>query len=105
MAFERRISDWSSDGCSSVLLGVPATAPGQVLTVSRVDLPTPLDDVRAVYRLEAGAGGEPLLRIASARTDVQGGSVSLPQAVLDLQSEGRGVGKERVSRCRIRWEQ
>src|SRR3546814_11649898 len=75
-----RISDWSSDVCSSDLdapsmtgelaledlsfeiagtgveslttrvelvdLGVPATAPGQVLTVSRVHLPTPLDDVQ-----------------------------------------------------------
>src|SRR3546814_4311836 len=83
-AYEMRISDWSSDVCSSDLAGVGAgggvvhpalpAAPGQLAT----------DAGRAPAR-QRGLGG------AACRRD--GG-----------RSEERRVGKECVSTCRSRWQ-
>src|SRR3546814_13546147 len=99
-----RISDWSSDVCSSDLLRLGADA--HEATVGRVG---PAggdalgDDARArvlaeVDHLGAGVG---LLIVVG-----DGDGVELAHRVVALQdarSEERRVGKECVSTCRSRW--
>src|SRR3546814_9105884 len=92
-AYEMRISDWSSDVCSSDLDGSarPDTADGRI----------------------AGAGRAHRLRAAKAAPAVaaeQSGGTSRRQAPLfrhvawaRRRSEERRVGKECVSTCRSRW--
>src|SRR3546814_9225080 len=94
-AYEMRISDWSSDVCSSDLLGYSDEG---------YDLP-PLDvryhEVPSDY--------------AAAGTDKRGQGLLVPDVALGLssaaaekrrsleRSEERSVGKECVSTCRFRW--
>src|SRR3546814_9793674 len=73
-AYEMRISDWSSDVCSSDL---PPRAPAR----------DPDRDGQAPLR---PGRLEPLARLH-------------PQLRLDLRSEERRVGEECVSTCRYRW--
>src|SRR3546814_10350956 len=87
-AYEMRISDWSSDVCSSDL--------GDALRILVVDL--------------AHEGLQPqqqqhdiLLRLAGAARDIE---LVPAQGLLDERrdrSEERRVGKECVSTCRSRW--
>src|SRR3546814_3972713 len=83
-AYEMRISDWSSDVCSSDLL------------VDRgEDHPFPHRRVARVGHRGIG--------LAQRAQDGGGiGQVVFP-AFLDLRSEERRVGKECVSTCRSRW--
>src|SRR3546814_9746931 len=98
-AYEMRISDWSSDVCSSDLavgdvpsavrrdLHVRAAWSGRLLQVLRSGLPVLVDGFPASGDLLAElpfAGGQP----------VQGSR---------HRSEERRVGKECVSTCRSRW--
>src|SRR3546814_9526851 len=76
-AYEMRISDWSSDVCSSDLAGSQAR-PG--LSQAR----TATGHARAGHRLRLGRG-----------TEVRGRALR--------RSEERRVGKECVSTCRSRW--
>src|SRR3546814_7867001 len=83
-AYEMRISDWSSDVCSSDL---PGRGRGGVL-VERVEMMAVEDDVEV--------GGE---RLVDHRLDpVQEGRVDRVGS-----AEERRVGKECVSKCRSRW--
>src|SRR3546814_2374993 len=72
-AYEMRISDWSSDVCSSDLLGV---TPHQYLVRSRL---------RHAARLLADD------------------TCPITDIAFDVRSEERRVGKECVSTCRSRW--
>src|SRR3546814_3871281 len=87
-AYEMRISDWSSDVCSSDLDAIPALAWAAVL---RVDVAL---EQAHVLGLQLGGlhvvAGVPLQRIDLAQLAV-------------LRSEERRVGKECVSTCRSRW--
>src|SRR3546814_15656421 len=100
-----RISDWSSDVCSSDLPGL---------------LPTPIpNSVRAALRdvtIDAGPGspeidpdwGEPGLtpveRVYAWNTfEVLAFSTGNPGQPVNARSEERRVGKECVSKCRARW--
>src|SRR3546814_11586650 len=94
-----RISDWSSDVCSSDLqkrLGLRAIA---ILAWCR------MDPKRQTDRID---GGVQLGRQAAART-TDGGTFSPPFAPLasawtfEIRAEARRVGKECVSTCRSRW--
>src|SRR3546814_3816917 len=94
-AYEMRISDWSSDVCSSDLLAVHAAhvfdAPGRhhahaIGAGVRLD-----DDERLVLDV--------VFRILGA--DV--GEQQLDVGLQALRSEERRVGKECVSTCRSRW--
>src|SRR3546814_9241137 len=84
-AYEMRISDWSSDVCSSDLLSiVPAASigPGARLAgrlLAELRLPQTLDNFESV----------------AAR--------SAPDGATFIRSEERRVGKECVSTCRSRW--
>src|SRR3546814_9424670 len=82
-AYEMRISDWSSDVCSSDL----DTKGGSTALQSQfVGLPI---------------GGIPVNELDADRTDLPFVTNVIGQ--LDERSEGRRVGKEGVSTCRSRW--
>src|SRR3546814_7766080 len=89
-AYEMRISDWSSDVCSSDLL-VEARAPAGAFTIEPASRPAVL--------LAAGIGVTPML--AMLRHIVYEGQRK--QRVRPTRSEERRVGKECVSTCRSRW--
>src|SRR3546814_2558574 len=76
-AYEMRISDWSSDVCSSDLLLVAAA--GDVV------LEQPAEPSAPVVAREQRHDGEPL------------------HGRREVRSEERRVGKECVSTCRSRW--
>src|SRR3546814_11306020 len=83
-----RISDWSSDVCSSDLEELAAVGP---------------PDAGATAQLEVGEpdGGEPAVQ---RRTRGAWGHQALDQGRPALQrSEERRVGKECVSTCKARW--
>src|SRR3546814_199520 len=90
-AYEMRISDWSSDVCSSDLVRCRVSGDPSFSGWQRTALPG-ADDAPAV------AGGVRLraLQFAGERDRAEQGSV-LPR------SEERRVGKECVSTCRSRW--
>src|SRR3546814_8362337 len=83
-AYEMRISDWSSDVCSSDLLAVQRR-PGQ-------------EAPEFLMGGETGKGR--FIRTAEAAQDKAGG-IELREMV--DRSEERRVGKECVSTCRSRW--
>src|SRR3546814_2877330 len=84
-AYEMRISDWSSDVCSSDL------DEGQVLTVLAPVLHPP-----AQRHGGTDVAGSQLAAPVGAQADGRSGRE-------DLRSEERRVGKECVSTCRSRW--
>src|SRR3546814_7322201 len=83
-AYEWRISDWSSDVCSSRSPGrTPSDA--RALTRERLDQP----------------GADP--RAAAADEDAFIGEARIVRRPGGIRSEERRVGKECVSTCRSRW--
>src|SRR3546814_12928618 len=103
-----RISDWSSDVCSSDL-GAIITALALVVEVSfhppfwaHMLLWIPLTTVAVVGTLRAAKAA---LLILEYRHKAREGRSQSPQAkqARDLRSEERRVGKECVSTCRFRW--
>src|SRR3546814_16176960 len=97
-AYEMRISDWSSDVCSSDLphrrLDDRAIAIDRehALDIGAVDL----DEIDG-EGLKIGKGGR-----ASAEI-VEADSMSIASKLLQHRSEKSRVGKECVSTCRSRW--
>src|SRR3546814_4289179 len=94
-AYEMRISDWSSDVCSSDLRHGGVDADGR--------------RGGAHHPVAPGGGGRRAARLPARRPAREGGS--LPAAALRRalrhaagdRSEERRVGKECVSTCRSRW--
>src|SRR3546814_2649724 len=91
-AYELRISDWSSDVCSSDLEGHNAFAyvfeGGATIGEG--------DDARTLATHEMGVlGGGGTLRLQAGKDGAR--------LVLVARSEERRVGKEWVSTCRSRW--
>src|SRR3546814_15980337 len=102
-----RISDWSSDVCSSDLKGLPAvkiksvkaiaTAPqGSNLIVVKVETTEP-----GLY----GLGCATFTQRAVAAVAAIEGYMNDFCVGKDVRSEERRVGKECVSTCRSRWSQ
>src|SRR3546814_16656406 len=94
-----RISDWSSDVCSSDL-------PELILPVlslsSRVkELYNPKAFITHAALLDQGCPHCPIFPTAASRRSL--GRVSVPVWLIILRSEARRVGKECVSTCRSRW--
>src|SRR3546814_3170037 len=84
-AYEMRISDWSSDVCSSDLVGGGVAVGNDEIALRR-------------ERREARAGFDrKLVKRQMARAERQCGTE------FGLRSEERRVGKECVSTCRSRW--
>src|SRR3546814_2191789 len=90
-AYEMRISDWSSDVCSSDLAFVAAL--GGAANLASIDACT--TRLRLVVA-DQGAADEARLRALGAKGFVR------PSAQA-LRSEERRVGKGCVSTCRSRW--
>src|SRR3546814_2322128 len=104
-----RISDWSSDVCSSDLVEDTQGAAAEFLR-SRLDagaIPRPILD-----RTDAIKNVDPAI-FEVARAKAARGGVTAPQSIIDCieaacrlegeRSEARRVGKECVSTCRSRW--
>src|SRR3546814_956218 len=88
-AYEMRISDWSSDVCSSDLTPYPGGESWREAT-DRV--------MRFVDDLPSRWDGKRVLVIGHMAT-----RYGLRRRLLDMRSEERRVGKECVSTCRSRW--
>src|SRR3546814_4971374 len=93
-AYEMRISDWSSDVCSSDLAEVDrnaGTVPLDVSASSGLPVSLSIDDEEVATLSETSLN---ILRLGTVRiTATQTGD----------RSEERRVGKECVSTCRSRW--
>src|SRR3546814_10859361 len=89
-AYELRISDWSSDGCSSDLLhrGLPRPQAQGIIAQRRIVR------VENESRTTIGMPGE---------IGMEHGFWTLPLCCAGWRSEERRVGKECVSTCRYRW--
>src|SRR3546814_5074705 len=100
-AYEMRISDWSSDVCSSDL------AVDQALLAGEVHRPRacPRGDQEVPRLMGPAVDDEPVLglerRGAVERLDTVAGEARFH--VLGHRSEERRVGKECVGTCRSRW--
>src|SRR3546814_7011825 len=89
-AYEMRISDWSSDVCSSDLSARTALVRRDIFLATVFLWRTPLDAPRIISGWAAFS--------ASAASSL------LPAVIADsTRSEERRVGKECVSTCRSRW--
>src|SRR3546814_9577795 len=89
-AYEMRISDWSSDVCSSDLTGASAREAEKIRTKDAFD-------VLVVGGGPAGAAAA----IYAARKGIRTGVAA--ERFGGQRSEERRVGKECVSTCRSRW--
>src|SRR3546814_19769482 len=121
-AYEMRISDWSSDVCSSDLLqlrNISKRYPG-CLANDAIDLSIQPGEIHALLG-ENGAGKSTLMKIIYGVTQADSGEVIWQGQQVDLRnpaqarslgigmvfqrSAERRVGKEWVSTCRSRWWQ
>src|SRR3546814_13975569 len=97
-----RMSDWSSDVCSSDLLGAGA---GEPLSAEGLHAHHRADLVAVdVDVADLGARGDVVDGLVDARVDAQGQAVAGGVDGVDYpRSEERRGGKECVSMCRSRW--
>src|SRR3546814_14438038 len=93
-----RISDWSSDVCSSDLLALPVADVGIVALPARLAVGAERKDVVASMR-----AGECVLVGVAPRIGGQPLEIAAGAVAIGARSEGRRVGKECVSTCRSRW--
>src|SRR3546814_11126614 len=101
-----RISDWSSDVCSSDLTGVAAEIVVIVVAHAAGDgeLAHRLDDQFAIDAGGAGRrGGGAVVEAAVLMLGAGDDAELIEDTVIALRSEERRVGKECVSTCRSRW--
>src|SRR3546814_9982587 len=97
-AYEMRISDWSSDVCSSDLLRVPA--------MPSADLPLVMDLGSQFYFKPEGEGRvwlTPHDEEPSPPCDAAPEEMAVAEAIARFRSEERRVGKECGSTCKSRW--
>src|SRR3546814_13809195 len=101
-----RISDWSSDVCSSDLM-IVASADKPDRTSARVTIS---DRQIEITHLGRGLSSDYLFRLAELREGMEAaalqralGLTPRESDVLFWRSEERRVGKECVSTCRSRW--
>src|SRR3546814_2440939 len=92
-SYEMRISDWSSDVCSSDLIGDKEKDDGVVFLIAPNE---------RRMSISVGYGLEPILTDALSGRIIR--DVVTPKFKAgDMRSEERRVGKEGVSTCRSRW--
>src|SRR3546814_10356702 len=91
-AYEMRISDWSSDGCSSDLLPLGRQR--------RLDLQVLVRADQRIHDVEAHGDGRTL--VLRMRIECQCVALTRPPQRVLGRSEERRVGKECVSPCRSR---
>src|SRR3546814_6618954 len=98
-AYEMRISDWSSDVCSSDLLTYTAQGASQA---QRDEAVIKLMMVDLSYRggLKSERAGDYSITLSG---DPAADRESIIAGLIPARSEERRVGKECVSTCRSRW--
>src|SRR3546814_15709931 len=99
-AYEMRISDWSSDVCSSDLTQFARSLEEFVDFAGRKPQVVRLDDeckAAATLNLQDGIG------VVQAKGSAPSWTVGLDYQVSDRRSEERRVGKECVSTCGYGW--
>src|SRR3546814_5754197 len=104
-AYEMRISDWSSDVCSSDLTRVFGNEPKtQVKALGPIDLDLRKGEFFAVVG-PSGCGKSTLFDIVAGLAKATSGQVTFEGQPLtgSASSEERRVGTECVSTCRSRW--
>src|SRR3546814_20598742 len=97
-AYEMRISDWSSDVCSSDLMPFQ---PGDGFRIQMVGRLVKQQEVRPLQQQPAKRHPPPLA--AGQGRDVRIARRAAPRVHGCRRSEERRVGKECVSTCRSRW--
>src|SRR3546814_19720112 len=97
MAYEMRISDWSSDVCSSDLFAAARQNAGTVVAETERDLPMKWMLVALV------AFVVPLGLLYQAIVDQWMMSIPMTIIMIVARTEESRVGKECVSTCRFRW--
>src|SRR3546814_14843733 len=114
-----RISDWSSDVCSSDLLAetqarngrLDIRAPAAGLVLTRDVEPGQIVSAGSGVLFRVALGGQMEMQAKLAESDLARLSVGVPATVTPVgtdkqfkgRSEERRVGKECVSTCRSRW--
>src|SRR3546814_19642374 len=102
-----RISDWSSDVCSSDLLGMAISAARDVVPIHRMGMrASDMFDRNNAFMARLVRQPGPLRAVADridARNIATAIFVGLDMGQLVAQSEERRVGKECVGRCRSSW--
>src|SRR3546814_11161514 len=109
-AYEMRISDWSSDVCSSDLSAVCQLLPPSVLMSTFLILPWP-DQARPRISQKPlpcligfSGQGEVITELASCtKVNCRAMPFGIRSVYFEVRSEERRVGKECVSTCRSRW--
>src|SRR3546814_11912390 len=96
-----RISDWSSDVCSSDLTDGDVIDLTKLecstITLTSGELATSLDEIRL------SGNGQTISADGNSRVIAHNGSGAFTASGLTFRSEERRVGKECVSTCRSRW--
>src|SRR3546814_15628006 len=100
-AYEMRISDWSSDVCSSDLLDAVVPVEGEGESVEGLLVPRHQGQELVVVE----AGGQAVGQLVAGHDLVveRDPLVGAPSQTQGQRSEERRVGKECVSTCRSRW--
>src|SRR3546814_13412502 len=102
-----RISDWSSDVCSSDLVGSLKRAVDGIVHFSRVadtgEIGSDIREFMDFAREQGPLVGDTLKQIAIAAIHVLTAASDVGVGFLQLRSEERRVGKGCVSTCRSRW--
>src|SRR3546814_18183555 len=96
-AYELRISDWSSDVCSSDLYDIPICTNYGATEFAGAIAGWTIDDFRKHWTEKRGAVGRVHANIAARVVDPATGA-ALPAG--EERAEGRSVGNEGVSTCR-----
>src|SRR3546814_5357533 len=114
-AYEMRISDWSSDVCSSDLSARPSAAasdvfPGAPHRRGAARIKSSLDRWPTPIRPAQSKGKSMTVNIRNwqelkkpSNLEIKAGSDGKRKATFVARSEERRVGKECVSTCRSRW--
>src|SRR3546814_19283235 len=97
-AYEMRISDWSSDGCSSDLRPQIAARRGARHAFAGAEEAIPVGPAENAGDMDAAATDShpPIIRQVEPGLAATSGN--------KMKWEERRVGKEGISRCRTRWE-
>src|SRR3546814_15111994 len=97
-----RISDWSSDVCSSDLLRTH-TSPVQIRTMMAQRPPIRIIAPGRTYRSDSDATHTPMFHQVEGLVIDKGITLGHLKWTLEARSEERRVGKEWDSTCRSRW--
>src|SRR3546814_18778702 len=93
-----RISDWSSDVCSSDLSGTTGNPKGVIITIGNM-----LFAAEGLLKSMPPKGQERFFSYLPLAHAFERGAVELASIYFGARSEERRVGKECVSTCRSRW--